>query len=88
MASVRILTILLTLSLAMACLATDEVDENRQDLTGLRINLASVFVEDQDEALRFYTEVLGFVLAEDSNIGQYRWLAVDRPTILTVLNCC
>ena len=42
----------------------------------MRINLASVLVDDQDKALRFYTEVLGFVTKTDFPVGGARWLTV------------
>lgn len=43
----------------------------------IRLHLTSVFVDDQDEALRFYTEVLGFELRTDVPIGNGdRWLTV------------
>ncbi|MFI8082046.1 VOC family protein [Kitasatospora sp. NPDC086009] len=42
----------------------------------MRIHLTSVFVDDQAEALRFYTEVLGFVTKHDVPLGQDRWLTV------------
>jgi catechol 2,3-dioxygenase-like lactoylglutathione lyase family enzyme len=45
----------------------------------MRINLTSVFVDDQEEALRFYTEVLGFVKKHDVPTGEYRWLTVVSP---------
>jgi len=45
----------------------------------LRINLTTVFVDDQDKALRFYTDVLGFVLKDDVPVGEYRWLTVVSP---------
>ncbi|MEU8758790.1 VOC family protein [Streptomyces sp. NPDC048659] len=45
----------------------------------MRIHLTSVFVDDQDKALRFYTEVLGFVKKEDVPLGAYRWLTVVSP---------
>jgi catechol 2,3-dioxygenase-like lactoylglutathione lyase family enzyme len=45
----------------------------------MRINLTSVFVNDQEEALRFYTEVLGFVKKHDVPTGEYRWLTVVSP---------
>jgi predicted enzyme related to lactoylglutathione lyase len=46
---------------------------------GLRIGLASVYVDDQDKALRFYTEVLGFAKKDDESNGGYRWLTVSAP---------
>jgi len=42
----------------------------------MRINLVSVLVDDQDNALRFYTEVLGFVKKTEIPTGGYRWLTV------------
>ncbi|MGW5045519.1 VOC family protein [Streptomyces griseoluteus] len=45
----------------------------------MRINLASVFVDDQEKALRFYTDVLGFVRKADVPLGEYRWLTVVSP---------
>ncbi len=45
----------------------------------MRIILTGVFVSDQDEALRFYTETLGFVKKHDVPAGEYRWLTVVSP---------
>ncbi|MGI5207958.1 VOC family protein [Spirillospora sp. CA-108201] len=45
----------------------------------MRINLASVFVDDQTKALRFYTEVLGFEKKHDVPLGEDRWLTVVSP---------
>ena len=45
----------------------------------MRINLASVLVDDQQKALRFYTEVLGFVKKTDIPMGEARWLTVVSP---------
>src|SRR3974390_1255691 len=42
----------------------------------MKIKLTSVFVDDQDKALRFYTEVLGFAKKADFSNGPYRWLTV------------
>ena len=42
----------------------------------MRITVTSVFVEDQEQALRFYTEVLGFVKKTDVPAGDARWLTV------------
>jgi len=42
----------------------------------MKIKLNSVFVEDQDKALRFYTEVLGFVKKTEIPLGQFKWLTV------------
>ena len=45
----------------------------------MRIHLTSVFVSDQDEALAFYTEKLGFIKKNDLPLGEYRWLTVVSP---------
>ena len=46
----------------------------------LKINLTSVLVDDQDRALRFYTDVLGFQLKHDVPLGEgMRWLTVVSP---------
>jgi len=45
----------------------------------VKINLTSVFVDDQDKALRFYTEVLGFVKKTEVPLGEDRWLTVVSP---------
>jgi catechol 2,3-dioxygenase-like lactoylglutathione lyase family enzyme len=45
----------------------------------MRINLTSVLVDDQDNALRFYTEVLGFVKKAEVPLGEHRWLTVVSP---------
>ena len=42
----------------------------------MRIILTGVFVDDQDKALKFYTETLGFVLKHDVPAGEYRWITV------------
>lgn len=42
----------------------------------MRINLTSVLVDDQDKALRFYTEVLGFSPKHDIPMGEHRWITV------------
>ena len=42
----------------------------------MKIKLTSVFVDDQNKALRFYTEVLGFARKNDFSNGAYRWLTV------------
>ena len=42
----------------------------------MKIKLTSIYVDDQEKALRFYTEVLGFVKKSDFSNGPYRWLTV------------
>jgi len=45
----------------------------------MRIRLNSIVVDDQEKALRFYTEVLGFVKKQDFPVGEYRWISVVSP---------
>ena len=45
----------------------------------MKIKLTSLYVDDQEKALRFYTEVLGFVKKADFGNGPYRWLTVASP---------
>lgn len=45
----------------------------------MKIKLSSVFVDDQEKALKFYTEILGFVKKTDIPAGEYRWLTVASP---------
>jgi catechol 2,3-dioxygenase-like lactoylglutathione lyase family enzyme len=45
----------------------------------MRINLSSVLVDDQDKALRFYTEVLGFEKKTEIPLGEARWLTLVSP---------
>ena len=45
----------------------------------MKIDLTSVFVDDQEKALKFYTEVLGFVKKADFPVGKYKWLTVVSP---------
>jgi predicted enzyme related to lactoylglutathione lyase len=47
--------------------------------TALKIKLTTVYVDDQEKALRFYTEVLGFVKKDDFSNGPFRWLTVTSP---------
>jgi predicted enzyme related to lactoylglutathione lyase len=47
--------------------------------TIMKIGFSKIYVNDQDKALKFYTEVLGFVKAKDVTNGPYRWLTVSSP---------
>ncbi len=42
----------------------------------LKIKLSGIFVDDQQKAIDFYTETLGFVKSQDIPVGEYRWLSV------------
>src|SRR5215471_9547087 len=54
---------------------------NREDdkENKMKIKLTSLYVDDQEKALRFYTEVLGFVKKADFSQGPFRWLTVASP---------
>jgi glyoxylase I family protein len=45
----------------------------------MRIKLTSVLVDDQDKALAFYTNVLGFVKKNEIPVGEFKWLTVVSP---------
>ena len=45
----------------------------------MKIKLTSVFVDDQEKALKFYVEVLGFVKKQDVPVGEFKWLTVVSP---------
>jgi catechol 2,3-dioxygenase-like lactoylglutathione lyase family enzyme len=45
----------------------------------MRINITSVYVDDQDKALAFYTDVLGFVKKTEIPLGEFRWLTLVSP---------
>jgi len=45
----------------------------------IKVAVTSVFVDDQEKALRFYTDLLGFVVKHDIPMGEARWLTVVSP---------
>ena len=45
----------------------------------MKIKVTTIYVDDQDKALRFYTDVLGFQKKNDFSQGPYRWLTVASP---------
>jgi catechol 2,3-dioxygenase-like lactoylglutathione lyase family enzyme len=45
----------------------------------MRLAVVTLFVNDQDQALRFYVDRLGFVASEDNRMGDFRWLLVSAP---------
>ncbi len=45
----------------------------------MKIKVTTLYVDDQEKALRFYTEVLGFTKKTDFSQGPYRWLTVSSP---------
>jgi catechol 2,3-dioxygenase-like lactoylglutathione lyase family enzyme len=53
----------------------------------MKVKLTSVYVDDQEKAIRFYTEVLGFAKKADFKNGSYRWLTVVSPRSRTARSC-
>jgi catechol 2,3-dioxygenase-like lactoylglutathione lyase family enzyme len=53
--------------------------EKERRSKAMRIVISSVFVDDQDKALKFYTEVLGFKKKTEVPLGEARWLTVVSP---------
>lgn len=47
----------------------------------MRITITSVFVDDQDAALAFYTDVLGFQVKHNEPMGEHAWITVVSPTV-------
>jgi len=45
----------------------------------MKIKLNSIFVDDQNKALKFYTEVLGFKKSKEIPVGEFKWLTVTSP---------
>ena len=45
----------------------------------MKIYITSIFVDDHDKALTFYTQVLGFVKKNDIPLGEFKWLTVTSP---------
>ncbi|AET67510.1 lactoylglutathione lyase-like lyase [Desulfosporosinus orientis DSM 765] len=45
----------------------------------MKIIVTSIFVEDQDKALEFYSEKLGFIKKEDVPVGEFRWITLVSP---------
>jgi predicted enzyme related to lactoylglutathione lyase len=71
----------LSLLLIGACASTPRASQATAPAPrqGLQIRHTSVYVDDQEKALRFYTEVLGFAKKDDFSNGGYRWLTVMAP---------
>ena len=67
---------LLSLLVVAACAASAPPHPHH---AGPQIKLTTVYVDDQDKALHFYTDVMGFVKKDDVDNGGYRWLTVRAP---------
>jgi predicted enzyme related to lactoylglutathione lyase len=57
----------------------DKVLPTVKELSEMKIYLTSVYVDDQDKALKFYTEVLGFLKKSAFPVGLFKWLTVVSP---------
>ena len=53
--------------------------EVKKESTALKIKIASLIVDNQDKAEKFYTEVLGFEVKENVPVGEFKWLTVVSP---------
>lgn len=53
-----------------------------------KVSYCNVYVDDQDQAKRFYCDVLGFVIKHDIPIGEHRWLTVIAPETRRDRSCC
>jgi catechol 2,3-dioxygenase-like lactoylglutathione lyase family enzyme len=57
----------------------NETEPTQRRNENMQFRLTNIHVQDQDGALRFYTDVLGFVKGKDISMGQYRFLTVFSP---------
>jgi len=55
-----------------------------KEIKMMRLSVIKLFVNDQEEARRFYVDELGFIVSEDNRVGDYRWLLVRPPDTLDV----
>ena len=79
-----VVTCLSTLMLIPACSVASADDktkdsEVKKESTALKIKIASLIVDNQDKAEKFYTEVLGFEVKENVPVGEFKWLTVVSP---------
>lgn len=70
---------ILMLMLAYSVASAYDKSELKKESTALKIKIASLIVDDQDKAEKFYTEVLGFEVKENVPVGEFRWLTVVSP---------
>lgn len=69
-----------------ACFAGAQMVSTESSVTNIKggknmmkVIVTSIFVQDQDKALKFYTETLGFVKKHDIPVGEHRWIALVSP---------
>ena len=73
--TMKTIALFCVMMLLMIPLSAQVQDED----TMLKIKLAGVFVDNQEKAAKFYTELLGFVIKTDIPVGEFRWLTVVAP---------
>ncbi len=67
---------LLCWSSGVATQDSEQKSEQSKGCGSMKIKLTSIFVDDQEKAIKFYTEVLGFAKKADFPVGEFRWLTV------------
>ena len=77
MRNVTVIFSILVLICGLSAFAAQDVEQTSPG--NLEIRVASVFVDDQDKALKFYTEILGFEVKDNVPVGEYKWLTVVAP---------
>lgn len=77
MKRIVLITALFLLSLFSTIIANEK--PSKKDRVVLKIKYVSIIVEDQEKALEFYTNILGFVKKSDIPYGNHRWLTVVSP---------
>ena len=75
----KVLASAIVLMLLFGSSVSASQDAEQTSHGNLEIRVASVFVDDQDKALKFYTEILGFKVNDDIPVGEYKWLTVVSP---------
>jgi predicted enzyme related to lactoylglutathione lyase len=74
------IAVLISLVCGVPLLVAQSNQQKAQKEKGtLKVKLSSILVDDQEKALRFYTEVLGFKKKNDVPVGKFRWLTVVSP---------
>lgn len=74
-----LITTLLLFSLSTTIVAIENEKSPDKESVMLKIKYVSIIVEDQEKALEFYTNALGFVKKSDIPMGKFRWLTVVSP---------
>ena len=59
--------------------STGHTSQQSGGINNMKVIVTSIFVEDQDKALQFYSETLGFVKKHDVPAGEFRWITLVSP---------